>query len=181
MTEEFLARELKMSRTPIREALVELKGLGMLELRKNRGAVVAPLTEQKIREIFEVRRIMEVEATRKCVGLIDQGAVAKLREETVVLLEEWGEDKGWGLDGRIHDCIADSCGNRRLCNEIGRYALLMHAVRNAVGLRLPVQRITVEQHLVILSEIADGSANAAASAMDRHVRQAEESAVVALA
>lgn len=181
LTEASLSQLLGMSRTPIRGALLELKGLGVLEVRRNRGAIVTQLSEVKLREIFEVRRILEVEATRKSSGRINAQTLGDLLKAIRQLLESGGEDGDWELDQRIHTTIAESCGNRRLQHEIKRYDTLMQAIRKTVGKRMPVHRITAEQHLDILTAIANHQPDAAAAAMRIHLEQAEESAVAAIA
>ena len=179
LTEASLSQLLGMSRTPIRGALLELKGLGVIDVRRNRGAVVTPFTEEKLREIYEVRRVLEVEATRKASGRIGDQTLRSLLEETRGLLDSGGEDLDWKLDQRLHTAIAESCGNRRLWHEINRYNTLMQAIRKTVGTRMPVHRITAMQHLDILTALEDQQANAAATAMRVHLEQAEESAVAA--
>lgn len=181
LTEHSLAEKLGMSRTPVREALVELKGLGLLDVRRNRGALVKGFSAEKLREIYEVRRLLEVEATRKATGRIDADILADLLSETRRLHESRGNDENWRLDQRIHAAIATSCGNQTLAHEIDRYSTLVQAIRITVGARIHVQQLTTEQHLEILEAMTSGEADGAADAMFRHLDQAEQSAVAALA
>ena len=60
----------EVSPTPVREALVELSTLGIVTLLPNRGAVLLPFGPEQIREIGQVRRVLEVEATRCSCGRI---------------------------------------------------------------------------------------------------------------
>ena len=69
---EHLSEQLGVSVTPIRESLVELAGIGMVELRPNRGAMLRPFGPQQLREIYDLRRILESEATRYACGRIPQ-------------------------------------------------------------------------------------------------------------
>src|SRR5439155_14844598 len=61
---EQLARRFGVSHTPIREGLIELAGIGIVDLFPNRGAIVRPVTARDVREICHVRRILECAATR---------------------------------------------------------------------------------------------------------------------
>jgi DNA-binding GntR family transcriptional regulator len=160
--------------------LVELKSLGILDVKLNRGATVQRFSVVKLREIYEVRRLMEVEATRKSSGRIDSQALDDLLKETQQMLDLNREDNDWELDQRIHATIADSCGNRRLTHEIERYATLLQAIRRTAGRRTTVHQVTTQQHLEILTALAKGEADTAGAAMHRHIRQAEESAVAAI-
>jgi len=181
LTEQTLAAKYTVSRTPVREALLELEGLGIVELRRNCGAVVARFGESKLREIYEIRRLLEVEATRKsAAGRVDPALLDQLIHDSEALLNQGLADEGWRLDDQIHATIAESCGNRRLAYEISRYANLVRAVRWTVGERLPLQAITIEQHLGILRAIRRSDSMGAAEAMREHLLQAEESAVSAI-
>src|SRR5438105_15802990 len=59
-----LAERFGVSHTPIREALIELAGVGVIDLLPNRGAVVRQVTPHDVREVYHVRRVLECEATR---------------------------------------------------------------------------------------------------------------------
>ena len=59
-----LAEQFGVSATPVREALVELASIGIVENLPNRGAVMREFGVTQIREIYQLRRILEVEAVR---------------------------------------------------------------------------------------------------------------------
>lgn len=60
----------QVSQTPVREALQELEALRIVDLSMNRGAVVRPFGPQQVHEMGQVRRVLEVEATRCACGRI---------------------------------------------------------------------------------------------------------------
>src|SRR4249920_2518981 len=66
-----LAERFGVSHTPIREALITLAGIGIIDLLPNRGAIVRAVTARDIREICQVRRVLECQATRTACGRID--------------------------------------------------------------------------------------------------------------
>src|SRR6267154_5593589 len=57
-----LADRFEVSHTPIREALIALAGIGIIELVPNRGAVVRRVTSREVVEVMQVRRALECEA-----------------------------------------------------------------------------------------------------------------------
>jgi DNA-binding FadR family transcriptional regulator len=89
-------------------------------------------------------------------------------------------DEDWDLDRRIHTTIAESCGNQMLTHKIERFNLLVQAIRMTVGARVHVQHETTEQHLELLTAMADGNPSAAADSMCRHLEAAEKSAMIAV-
>jgi DNA-binding GntR family transcriptional regulator len=84
LRQDELAALLGISRIPLREALKLLEGEGFVQIRPHRGAVVAPLSEEEIVEMFEIVRLLEVHA----LGL----SVPRLRdrelEQAALLLDE---------------------------------------------------------------------------------------------
>lgn len=69
ISELVLARELKMSRTPIREAISQLVAEGLLEQTPNRGTIVVKLLRQDVIELYELREALEIYAVRKAAQL----------------------------------------------------------------------------------------------------------------
>src|SRR5262249_30345881 len=69
---EVLARRCGVSNTPIREAVIALAGVGVVDLLPNRGAIVRRVTAGDIREICQVRRALECEAVRSACGRLDR-------------------------------------------------------------------------------------------------------------
>ncbi len=76
-----LAERFGVSHTPIREALIALAGIGIVDLLPNRGAIVRKVSAEEVREICEVRRVLECEATRSACGQIRLGELHDLADE----------------------------------------------------------------------------------------------------
>src|SRR5262245_30915962 len=66
-----LAVRFGVSHTPIREALIAVAGMGIIDLLPNRGAIVRRVTARDVQEICQVRRVLECEATRNACGRAD--------------------------------------------------------------------------------------------------------------
>lgn len=179
-----LADRYGVSQTPIREALITLAGIGVVDLLPNRGAVVRTVTARDVREVCQVRRVLECEATRAACGRIDPAALAAVTADVRALA---AADPGPAdvarareVDSRLHDLIAASCGNALLAREIGRLKLLFRTYRDVswerVGARNDYRRLPVEaaEHLALLAALAAGDGRAAARAMARHIRSGEK-------
>jgi DNA-binding GntR family transcriptional regulator len=185
LIEEELAEKLGVSRTPIREALADLAAVGVIRLAPNRGAVVHPFGPAQLIEIYHVRRILEVEATRIAHDNIDPQALIDLRLETIALAgkenhgPEWSEE-ALELDTRIHELISRSAGSERLAHEIGRYCSLVFAVGEAVGNRLHAHEHNQSEHLKIIDHLLAHEPDHAAAAMGKHIDRAAGTAAEAL-
>ena len=88
LTERVLCEELKVSRTPLREALKTLASEGLVKLLPNRGAIVIPLTLADTTQVFEVLGTLE--------GLAGELACAHAGDESVALVRE--------LNQRMREC-----------------------------------------------------------------------------
>src|ERR1051326_1346246 len=131
-----LAERFGVSHTPIREALIELAGVGVIDLLPNRGAVVRKVTPRDVREVYQVRRALECEATRSACGQIRLGELHELaaafrRLGSVKPRSANGFiDEARTLDTRLHDLIAGSAGNTFLAAELARLKTLFRAFRD---------------------------------------------------
>jgi DNA-binding GntR family transcriptional regulator len=177
-----LADRFGVSHTPIREALVALAGIGIVDLLPNRGAVVRPVTARDVWEICQVRRALECEATRRACGRIDLAELHSLRDELQRLQScEAPSTAGFieqarVLDSRLHDLIATSCGNAFLAKELGRLKILFRAFRDVSWARHEARndcrRLAEEagEHLAIVEGLLARDPRAAARAMARHIQ-----------
>lgn len=179
-----LAARFGISSTPVREALVTLDAIGMVEFVHNRGAVVAPFGPEELGEIYQLRRILESEAARSATGRVPVRALRELREETSALASA-AESPEWlastvAADRRLHEMITSCCPNGRLSREIHRYDVLVQTVRDLIGANEAAQRRAIDEHLAIVDALLAGNAEEAAAAMGRHIDSAAQSAISAL-
>jgi DNA-binding GntR family transcriptional regulator len=180
LTEAEATEKFGVSRTPVREALLEMQGLGFIELRRNCGAVFLSFGPNEMREIYAVRALLEVEATRLAAGRIPSPLIESLLESFTRIRESGGVDPDWKHDRTLHRVIAENSGNRRLLSEINRYGEVVQTVRDIVGDQdYGIHETTADEHLAILHALKANDPEAAASAMTRHLAQASHSAAEA--
>lgn len=178
-----LAERFGVSHTPVREALITLEGVGIVDMAPNRGAVVRRVTAAEVREVSQVRRALECEAVRLACGRTSLAELHKLaagfrRMLTGGTRQRPGRyiDEARRLDSRLHDTIAESCGNRFLAKELGRLKLLFRALRDVAWeweqANRDQHRFAEEarEHLAIVEALLAGDARAASRAMARHIR-----------
>jgi DNA-binding GntR family transcriptional regulator len=184
-----LATRFGVSHTPIREALIAIAGLGVVDLQPNRGAVVRRVTSRDVTEVCHVRRLLECEAVRLACGRIDSDELQALTDG-LTRQNQHRLDTGNGvagaehrrfieearaLDSRLHDVIAASCGNAFLVHELSRLKTLFRAFRDVSWehdeARNDYHRLAVEsrEHLAIVAALANGDGAAASRAMSRHI------------
>jgi len=112
-----LARELNVSRAPLREALWQLARQGLVHIRAHHGAYVTQLSEQDIREIFEIRELLETHAAKKIRAAGSPATKAAL-QRALAELEDACRKRDIRLfsaaDLRFHRTLWELAGNRHL-------------------------------------------------------------------
>lgn len=182
LTEAEAAARFHVSRTPVREALLELASMGIVELRRNCGAVFRPFGAKELMDLYAVRSLLEVEAARLAATRIECEVVQGLIRDFEALHRAKKADTGWRLDLKLHAAVAEAADNPRLADEIARYGNLVQTMRETVGSTLAdVHATSLKEHLRILHEFERRNAKGAAEAMRLHLAQAATSAVKALA
>lgn len=168
-----LARDLNVSRTPVREALRKLEAEGLVDAAPS-GLVVRQLTEQDLTEIFYLREALEGMAAR----LAAENATRAEIDELDALVEDMGALAVRGdiaplreLTGEFHRLIGRASRNGRLVRSLG--ALLDH-VRQAQSSTLYLTgrpAAAVDEHRNLLRAIAKRDGDLAETLARQHRRK----------
>lgn len=181
LTEAEACTRFQVSRTPVREAIFELEGLGLIELKRNCGAVFLPFGPDELGHLYHVRAILETEATRLAAPLIPASSVERLVHQFAHLKQIGEADPDWKHDRELHHSIAIASGNPRLSAEIDRYGNLVQAIRKIVGERATdIHTTTADEHLAVVQALEERDAEKAADAMAKHLKQASDSAMASM-
>ncbi len=185
-----------VSRPTLREALRSLSTLGVIEMRHGGGAFVtdlhaksllAPLdffvslSTENAQEVFECRRLIEIEIARKCADKASPGAIEEL--ETMLIAQEKITDDPIAfriLDSAFHEKLFEIAGNsimERLAQ--GFYKMGLDARRKATASPL-VTRQSLKDHAEIVAAMKKGSAKQTAAAMERHLKHIEATTLEAM-
>jgi DNA-binding GntR family transcriptional regulator len=167
-----LADIFKVSRTPVREALIDLAGADMVEFERNRGVRILETSVHDLEEILVMRILLEVPATHRAAQRIDAEGLHALRQELDAMVdaaENGDEPTHMQHDRRFHELINTASGNTRLTEYVDslRDLILTRGVSTVDSTRsLPE---IVAEHEGILAALAAGDADAAAAAMKQHL------------
>jgi DNA-binding GntR family transcriptional regulator len=172
-----MSEALGISRTPLREALKQLAAEGLIELRLNRSAIVAPLRRAELAELFEAvsgieRCAAELAATRMAVRDVE-------RLEALQQRIEWHHERGelrayFEANQQIHSSIVGFARNGVL--KAAHEALLPRVERArffALSARGRWDE-SVREHRQILAALRAGDAERAGRLLGRHVRRTGE-------
>jgi DNA-binding GntR family transcriptional regulator len=167
-----LAERFGVSRTPVREALLVLERQGVVRFERNRGVRVLETTAHDLEEVFALRLLLEVPATRRACELLSEDDLAALAHELAAmaaLAEEGDEGAFMAHDKRFHEVILRGSGNRRLTTIVSQLRdLVRFRGASTVGRSRDLQAI-LSEHVVILDALRARDSAAAADAMRAHL------------
>jgi DNA-binding GntR family transcriptional regulator len=172
LLEASIARRLSTSRTPIREALMRLLEEGYVEKLPGRGFFVARVTMTLIRDLFEVRRLLESAAAARAAELADAAAIARLRELAAVESRP-GDPESYHraaeANTQFHVGVALASRNAIFVDMI-RHCLDQVTRLIALGLdSAALQAAARAEHEAVAETIARRDPEAAREAMARHL------------
>lgn len=175
LVETPLAEAFGVNRSLLRRVFVRLANEKVIELQHNRGASVAQPSQEEMREVFEVRRLIEGGVVRqlcRCAKPADfKGLRALVADEQKAY--NAGDRSRWiRLSGEYHLAAARALGNAELESILGMLVArttLMIALYHAAGRSV----CSFEEHAAIVDAMAAGDAEGAVALMDRHLEDAE--------
>ena len=184
LRQELLAEEFGCSLIPVREALLNLKGEGLVEFIPHKGAVAKEVTIGEVEEIFALRALLECDILARAMARISeediQQAEAVLGQFEALL--EPGEDlQTWGkLNWEFHKALYDPAGRdytfrliERLHTNCDRYIRLQ--------LKLDEGRTEAHsEHVEILERVRAGDKRGAVKALRQHILTTGEKLIVSL-
>lgn len=172
-----LARELRVSQTPVREALARLESESLVVKEPLRGYSTTPLlTEEEFEDLYEFRLLIEPWATARAVVTGTPETHARLIAEMSTCTEappgnEYEAYRAIAAhDTRFHDLVAELSGNRRLRLALEHTHCHLHLFR--LYYRGGSDAPTLREHQRIVHAIASGDPDAAAAAMRAHLEAA---------
>jgi len=172
--EEEIARNLGVSRTPVREALQRLHQRGLLVFGNGRGLVVAELSQHQVLQLYAMREILEGSAARFAAQHANATDVTILYR----LQKELAEAKPDALllvtlNRRFHQAIYEAAHNQYLMQTLNMLHDSLALLHNAT-FRVPSRRSeSDEEHRRIVAAIEKRDPDAAEEAAREHIRQAQ--------
>jgi len=169
-----LAKELGVSQTPIRAALVRLESEGLVIKTHLVGYSAAPLpNRQRFEQIYELRLVLEPIAAAKAAHGLGAAGLTILRDAHSAMAELASDNArlAYGKfamrDAEFHAHINNAPGCELIGETLARLHTHMHLFRLLFHSRVTKEAIT--EHAAILAALEAGDANAAAEAMKRHI------------
>jgi DNA-binding GntR family transcriptional regulator len=172
ISEARLAAQLNVSKTPAREALLRLEGIGLVVPDGMTTRVPRLPSAENIQHAFEVRGLLEGFTARRAAAHADPAAHGELRRlaEESLRRAEVGDGEGFRtLDQELHAFIARAAGNDQLERLAGNAYILVWALRRRDTPSIGYQVGCAQEHLRIVEAITDRDAARAETEMTSHI------------
>ncbi len=173
IVQEKLADEMKVSRTPVREALLRLEVEGVLDRNGRNGFVFRNLTSKEAQQIYDVRELVECYSMGLLWDKKDYDIIARLEE----IIERIESQKHvtfsqFGLaNKRIHRAFAIEAGNPFLLNLFDIIWTRSNALRAFSALSETDLTLSLQGHLKLCQALQHGNRTDAVEAMRMHIRE----------
>ncbi len=174
LSEGEVSESLGISRTPVREAFLQLAGEDMLELYPKRGALVVPVTAAELMDLMAARSLIEPWAAKALASRADRETVVpglrELTEQARAALLDGDDQRFQALDREFHESIVLAAGNQLLAQF---YSSLRDRQTRAVNLAFAAAEhrgldVTTE-HDGICDALAAGDGELASELLADHV------------
>ncbi len=179
LSEVGLAKQLGVSRTPVREAIRRLEQENILH-ETGRGLLVVGISPEDMMDMYEIRLQIEGPAARRAAARITDDELAAMRE--TLDLQRFYVDKGAeansdqikNLDSRFHEQLYSSCGSKAFSDTLlGLHKKITKFRRASVSKRSRAMQ-SLEEHEAIYEALAAHDGDAAATAATEHAMRARD-------
>ncbi|MCF7941209.1 MAG: GntR family transcriptional regulator [Spirochaetia bacterium] len=172
-----IAKELNVSRSPVRNAINQLIGEGLLESVPNKSVFVRKISEHDIIEAYEFRLIIELYAVRKVAENRSEQIAQRLREfRTLFTTHAHIEDLAEYLkiDSDFHQYLVESAGNTIISEALTKVSMLITPFR-IYALSSPKRFYeSVDEHIRVIEALLDHDGEQAVTCCANHLAWAKE-------
>jgi DNA-binding GntR family transcriptional regulator len=178
-----VTRALGVSAGPVREAIRRLTGEGLVEIEPHRGASVRAFKSRDVREIFQLREVIEGLAARLAAEHIGTGEGRAALEGSLAEMRRVLADDGRGYiehNHDFHDLIYHLAGNERVREAAAQLILPIYQLRYHHLMDRSYARTSAAEHELIAEAILESDGPRAERMMRNHIRNSGVAMIEAL-
>lgn len=168
-----LARQLGVSRSPVREAVQRLIYEGLATHAPNRGAEVSRVDIEDLRDLYVVRELLEGLAARLATERLDADSLTMLREileeHERVLASDADISAHIELDTRFHRAVRELADNKHLSAVLEPIVGRSHSALHSLWRSSDAPRLALDEHRQIVEAMVTGDPALAETAARQHI------------
>jgi DNA-binding GntR family transcriptional regulator len=171
--ERELCEKLEISRTPLREALKVLAAEGLVQLLPNRGSRAAKLTDNDMRDLFEVCQGLEALAGELACERISGAEIAAIADSHAAMAEHYRNRdliQYYRCNRAIHEAIIAAAGNPALSGLYESVTARIRRARYVTPMTPPRWALAMQEHEAILNALRRRDGIALAHILRTHLR-----------
>ena len=171
-----LASLCAVSHMPVREALRELEGEGVLEVYPHRGAVIKGVDERFLRNFYDIRAAIEGMLTERCAERIDAAGIARLESQVAAFeaADPRDADRLVRLNRELHDTVNAAADNPEALRMLAQGRVLADALRVRFGYGAGRIDSIVAEHRALLRAVKRRDVAKAGEVARRHCIRARD-------
>ena len=173
LSEAGLAQHLDVSRAPVREALERLVQEGLVVRRPRRGTFVRRYDRTQVRELMELRRVLETAAARLAVARATDEELDALRRLLAAADAAIGRGEGYPPDRDFHRALTALAKNGELLRVAGLVCDQLRLARARSTHRCGRDREAFDEHAAVLRALTARDAVGVDAALAAHLAAAE--------
>jgi DNA-binding GntR family transcriptional regulator len=170
---EALADKMGISRTPIREALLRLVNEGLVKAESRVGYFVRGVTKRDLRELFELREILEGYAAEKAAALLQDDEldyIEQVHQKSIRAVRESKLSRFVEMEIRLHDIIIEKSDNRRLLSVLESLKDLTYRERVLSVKSMDNVKASLTEHSELVKALKSRNGALASQKMKEHIR-----------
>ena len=183
LSERSISDELEVSKTPVREALAQLREEGLVQIEPQKGAKVFTLTEEEVEQICDFRMTIEFAAFQLALALNPDALASDMAKVVNDMTEamEAGEVHAYlDLDTAFHRIAFRHCGNEYLSASYERYEGKIAALRTHMAALPEHTKLSFKEHIDLQKACEKEDLKALKSILEEHVARTRDSYVQAI-
>lgn len=177
ISELAISEELKMSRSPIREALRQLESEGLIVSYPSRGSFVASITPYDLEEIYELRILLEGWALTRGFNRISSRELDELANRFQKALHDTNWELQHEADRDLHRMIIERAGSKRLLDFINILNVQIERIRRISAQDIDRAAKSYKEHMEIIQYMKEKDLQASKDALERHLKSVAHSAI----
>ncbi len=177
IAERLLAKQLGMSKTPVRAALERLEAEGFVAISPQQGVVIRDLTVHEIADHYEIRVALETYVLRTLAGRLTAEQRARLQENlnAQASLGDGDSSRAVALDAEFHNMFCEFLGNTEILRVMGQLRERIQRVITKVY-RINAGRMasSYAEHLAIAEAVINGDPGLAERLIEEHLEYGKQ-------